>query len=90
MANAEIAKLKKALADIEQRMSAIETTFEDVQKKIDDACERIDAKQSVLVDAMKSLSTVQASVIIEQIRNEIRMEYYKIQRDLQRDIRALR
>jgi predicted nucleic acid-binding Zn-ribbon protein len=90
MATAEIAKLKKAFADMELRMSAIEESFENIKNRIDDACKQMDAKQSALVESMKTLSCVQSNVILEQIRNEIRMEYYKIQRDLQRDIRALR
>lgn len=86
----EIAKLKKSIADLEQRIVGLESTIQTLQQNYNTMISDIDLRNNTLMESIKANSSVQVRVILEQIRNEIRMEFFKIQRDLQRDIRGLR
>ena len=74
----DIAKLKKALADMDARLV-------DMQKRIDNTCDALDKKYETLVESMKSISGVQTHAILHQIRSEMQMEMQRMQRDLTRD-----
>ena len=84
MSNSEIAKLKKALSEIDKRISNLETEMEGFKQRIDDTCDALDKKYAALVESMKSISGVQSHAILHQIRSEMRIEIQKMLRDLGR------
>lgn len=78
MSSTELAKLKKAVADLDARLSSMQASIEGFEK-------RMDEKYATLVESMKSVSGVQSHAILHQIRSEMRIEIQKMQRDL-RDV----
>lgn len=89
MSSTELAKLKKALADLDARFTSMQASIECVEKRMDDTCDLLDKKYAALVESMKSVSGVQSHAILHQIRSEMRIEFQKMQRDL-RDVTGLR
>lgn len=88
MSGAEITRIKKVLVDLETRIETLETSIAVLVKKANESPQSADEKYNNMIESIKSLTGVQTHAILEQIRSEIRMEFYKIQRDLQRDLRG--
>lgn len=88
--SSEILRLKKSIADLEERIKTLETSFNTFAENFENTTTRLETKYNAFVESIKSISTVQTHAILEQIRHELRMEFFRIQRDLQRDIRSLR
>lgn len=83
MSSTEIGKLKKTIAELENRIASLEGEVQELKKSFNDTSTSLEGKYSTFIESMKSLSGVQTRAILDQIRSEIRMDFHKMQRDLQ-------
>jgi archaellum component FlaC len=73
----ELQRLRKRMAEVDAHLEKMEKSFEELRTEF----VNLEKKYAQIVETVKSSLSMQAHVILDQLRSEIRMESARVQRE---------